>query len=44
MSMLHQYMPEAYNRIREGTMSDDPKDLAVYGVEKFMEDYEYATL
>lgn len=44
MSMLHQYMPEAYNRIREGTMSDDPKDLAVYGVKKFMEDYEYATL
>ena len=44
MGMLHQYMPDALARIRAGKMSADPAALAVYGVEKYMEDYEYATL
>lgn len=44
MGMLHQYMPDALARIRAGKMSADPEALAIYGVEKYMEDYEYATL
>lgn len=43
MNMLHQYMPLQYNKVRDGIISKDPKDLAIDGILEFMHDYEYAT-
>lgn len=43
MNMLHQYMPLQYNKVRDGVLSKDPKDLAIDGILEFMHDYEYAT-
>lgn len=43
MNMLHQYMPRAYEKIRIGELVLDPKALALDGIVRFMEDYEYAT-
>lgn len=42
--MLHQYMPDAYDMVRKGHISADPRVLAAYGVEKYMDDYDHATL
>ena len=43
MNMLHQYMPCQFDAIRAGALGTDPRDLALYGVMRFMYDYEYAT-
>lgn len=43
MNMLHQYMPLQYNKVRDGIITKDPKDLAIDGILEFMHDYEYAT-
>ncbi len=42
MNMLHQYMPVSYNKVRDGVLPLDPKELAMDGVANFMLDYEYA--
>ena len=42
MNMLHQYMPVTYNKVRDGILPLDPKELAMDGVTNFMLDYEYA--
>ena len=42
MNMLHQYMPVTYNKVRDGLLPLDPKELAMDGVTNFMLDYEYA--
>ncbi len=42
MNMLHQYMPLQYEKVRNGTLTLDPKALALDGVARFMRDYEYA--
>lgn len=42
MNMLHQYMPVTYNKVRDGLIPLDPKELAMDGVTNFMLDYEYA--
>ena len=42
MNMLHQYMPLQYEAVRNGTLTLDPKALALDGVAQFMHDYEYA--
>ena len=42
MNMLHQYMPITYNKVRDGEIALDPKELAMDGVSNFMADYEYA--
>lgn len=42
MNLLHQYMPRQYELVRDGKLELDPKALAMDGVVKFMEDYEYA--
>ena len=42
MNMLHQYMPVTYNKVRDGHLPLDPRELAMDGVTNFMLDYEYA--
>ena len=42
MNMLHQYMPVTYNKVRDGEIALDPRELAMDGVSNFMVDYEYA--
>jgi D-tagatose-1,6-bisphosphate aldolase subunit GatZ/KbaZ len=42
MNMLHQYMPVSYNKVRDGLLPLEPKELAMDGVTNFMLDYEYA--
>lgn len=42
MNMLHQYMPLSYNKVRDGLLPLDPKELALDGIQMFMSDYEYA--
>ena len=42
MNMLHQYMPLSYNKVREGKLTLDPRELAMDGVAQFMLDYEQA--
>lgn len=42
MNMLHQYMPLTYDKVRDGLLPLDPKELALDGVTNFMLDYEYA--
>ena len=42
MNMLHQYMPVSYNKVRDGELELDPRELAMDGVTNFMMDYEYA--
>jgi len=42
MNMLHQYMPHQYEAVRSGALAFAPRDLAMDGIAKFMEDYEYA--
>lgn len=44
MNMLHQYMPCQFDEIRAGRLQKEPRALALYGIERFMADYEYATL
>ncbi len=41
-SILHQYMPIQYNKVRDGKLALNPRELAKDGVVQFMEDYEYA--
>ena len=43
MNMLHQYMPISYARVRDGIIPLDPRELALDGIQLFMNDYEYAT-
>lgn len=43
MSMLRQYMPYQYAKVRQGTLSMDPKDLVEDNVIRLIEDYNYAT-
>lgn len=43
MSMLRQYMPLQYVKVRDGILSMDPKDLAEDCVVHLTEDYNYAT-
>lgn len=42
-SILHQYMPVQYNKVRDGKLTLNPRELAKDGVVQFMEDYEYAS-
>lgn len=42
MNMLHQYMPRQYEAVRNGTLAFTPRALAMDGIARFMEDYEYA--
>ena len=41
-NMLHQYMPLSYNKIRNGELALDPRELAMDGVAQYMADYEQA--
>ena len=43
LSMLRQYMPQQYIKVRDGVLSTDPKDLAEDCVVHLVEDYNYAT-
>ena len=43
LSMLRQYMPQQYLKVRDGVISMDPKDLAEDCVVHLVEDYNYAT-
>lgn len=43
MNMLHQYMPCQFDAIRAGELEKEPRALALYGIMRFMADYEYAT-
>lgn len=43
MNMLHQYMPCQFDAIRAGELENEPRALAIYGIIRFMKDYEYAT-
>ena len=43
MNMLHQFMPCEYEAIRAGRIEKDPRALAINGIVRFMNDYEYAT-
>lgn len=43
LSMLRQYMPQQYLKVRDGILSMDPKDLAEDCVVHLVEDYNYAT-
>jgi len=43
MSMLHQYMPNQYAKVRSGALNLDPKALAEDCVVHLIEDYNYAT-
>lgn len=42
MNMLHQFMPLSYEKVRGGLLPLDPRDLAMDGAARFMEDYEAA--
>ena len=42
MNMLHQYLPVSYLKVRDGIIPLDPRELALDGVQNFMDDYEYA--
>jgi len=42
LSMLHQYMPEQYDAVRDGLLAKDPEALLQDYVERVMADYEYA--
>ena len=42
MNMLHQYMPLSYNKVRNGELALDPRELAMDGVALYMADYEQA--
>ena len=43
LSMLRQYMPQQYLKVRDGVLRMDPKDLAEDCVVHLAEDYNYAT-
>jgi len=43
LSMLRQYMPQQYIKVRDGVLSMDPKELAMDCVVHLVEDYNYAT-
>lgn len=43
LSMLRQYMPQQYIKVRDGLLSMDPKELAEDCVVHIVEDYNYAT-
>lgn len=43
LSILHQYMPKQYIKVRDGLLPLDPKDLAEDFVVDLIEDYNYAT-
>ena len=42
LTILHQYMPLAYERVIRGELAPEPRALAKAGVAQFMLDYEYA--
>ena len=42
MNMLHQYMPLSYNKVRNGELKLDPRELAMDGVTMYLLDYEQA--
>ena len=44
INMLHQFMPYAYQKIRDGRLQADPKSLALDSIINFMADYEYASM
>ncbi len=43
LSMLHQFMPFQYIKVRDGILSMDPKELAEDYVVRAVEDYNFAT-
>jgi D-tagatose-1,6-bisphosphate aldolase subunit GatZ/KbaZ len=43
LSMLRQYMPQQYIKVRDGFLSMNPRDLAEDCVIHLIEDYNYAT-
>ncbi|MDD3253362.1 MAG: class II D-tagatose-bisphosphate aldolase, non-catalytic subunit [Lachnospiraceae bacterium] len=42
LNMLHQYLPVSYEKVRDGVITEDPRELALDGVANFMADYEKA--
>ncbi len=42
MNMLHQYLPAQYWKIRSRELDNDPRELAIDGINQFLADYEYA--
>ena len=36
-------MPCQFDAIRAGELENEPRALAIYGIIRFMKDYEYAT-
>lgn len=42
MNMLHQYMPQQFDKVRCGQLENDPKELVLDGILQFLYDYEYA--
>jgi len=43
LSMLRQYMPLQYNKVRDGVLPMDARELAMDCVVHLVEDYNYAT-
>lgn len=43
MNMLHQFMPYAYQKVRDGKILPDPRILAKEGILQYIDDYEFAT-
>lgn len=43
LSMLHQYMPRQYEKIRNGTLKNNPKALILSNIIEVVDDYNYAT-
>jgi D-tagatose-1,6-bisphosphate aldolase subunit GatZ/KbaZ len=42
MNILHQYMPGQFEKIQQGVLAAEPRELAKDGVMSFVADYEYA--
>ncbi|HFE66608.1 MAG TPA: tagatose-bisphosphate aldolase, partial [Chloroflexi bacterium] len=42
LSLLSQYMPAQYRRIREGKLANDPRELILDGVTAVLPDYAWA--
>lgn len=42
MGMLHQYMPVQYDKVRDGKLKPEPKELVKDFVGTFIDDYNYA--
>jgi len=43
LSLLSQYLPEAYKRIRDGRLANNPHEIARYKITQVLQDYHLAT-